>query len=179
MIIAAPSVPHTGHNFVCKRILKNYPLYSASVTPAEMYTKQKKLAIADHYWPNTIENWKYYLEHYPTIVSLRHPARCLLSHELRNTIHANIERFRMHWVNMMELIPYANEVYYLHLDDYDIREAQAAKIMRVVGEEFEIDWSVSAETGSKKNTEQAEITAELLEKIPQEFIEFYEKAKTQ
>jgi hypothetical protein len=76
---------------------------------------------------------------------------------------------------MMELVPYCKEVYFLHLDNYDIREKQAAKIMDVIGEDFEIDWSVSEETGSKAGTHQIDITSELMAGIPKSFVQFYEE----
>jgi hypothetical protein len=77
---------------------------------------------------------------------------------------------------MMGLVPLCKEVYFLHLDNYDIREKQAAKIMEVIDEDFEIDWSVSTETGSKAGTHEAEITDAMMAKVPESFVQFYEEA---
>ena len=59
------------------------------------------------------------------------------------------------------------------MDDLEIRDEEVKEILKYIGAEFKIDWSVTKETGSKHNTHDLEITNKQLNKVPERFIEFY------
>lgn len=174
MIFNAPCVPHTGHNFVAHRLFKNYKKVSANEEGVIIDSSEGgNILIADHFHDNKLDYWVQCLPLYPCIISLRHPVRCLVSHELRNTTLATPELFVIQWKQMMFMMDQYREPFFFHLDDLKNREQEAAHILRLAGEDFEVDWSVNAESGAKKGTHDLEITQERLDRVPVEFVDFY------
>ena len=170
MIIACPSVPHTGHHFLKNRIFKE--LIPCSPADFDRGGLNNNVIMA-HFDIEFMDAWNVIVKEMPVIIPLRHPARSRISSELRGVLGSNAKRHLKQWARLLEIDRIAEDVTYFHLDDMEIREGQANAICSRFGIDLDIDWSVNAESGSKCGTHDLKITDSMLKSVPKEFIDFY------
>jgi len=175
MIFAMPSVPHSGHHFMRYRVFVGYndnsPYdWDADITRGESRLNDPSI-ISGHFHGPEMYLWEQIVQQYPVIVPLRHPARNWLSFQKRRKSHL---LWSSQWDNMIRLSKTFVSPLYIHIDQLDVREDEAAIMLDAADLDHEVDWSTDKnETGARYGTEFAEITEDLLEDIPQEYIDFY------
>ena len=168
MIIACPSVPHTGHHFLKNRIFKEW----TPCSPACVIESDNSVIMA-HFDIEFMDVWRRVVKEMPVIIPLRHPARSRVSFERRGTLGSDVVGHLHQWARLMEIDRIAEDVTYFHLDDNEIRETQIKAICSRFNIDHAIDWSVNAESGSKCGTHDLEITDSMMKSVPSEFIDFY------
>lgn len=144
---------------------------------AELDQRSENIVVAAHFEAQYMLRWRELVQEHTVFITLRHPVRCLASHEARNTINSTRDNFLVQWRCMMELMPYCKNILFFHLDALDIREKEAEQMLSYTGTTHEIDWGISPETGSKHGTHDFAITDEYIKLVPSEFIDFYEDTK--
>lgn len=179
MIVCCPSVPHCGHHFLMYRMFTDkaqsreygWRILAPKLPPhIELNT-----VYAAHFDPMWMPHWHRLVSRYPVIVPLRHPARVAASYAGRTTVRSMRGDWVSQWDRMLSLS--TDNWLFLHLDDPAIRVRQAQDILNLIGSNRIIDWSIGDDSGSKAGTHDLELTPELLEGVPQRFIDFYEGAK--
>ena len=194
MIIVCPSVQYSGHHFTLNRVFKAWWMrgghhdddYSEEsgqyfAQPPTHPVNKENTILTGHF-----DDSYSYLYHVlaiknPLCVPMVHPSRNRESWKRRNTFsdlpHG---RYMTAWNRLIDLcdkVGYDN-IHFLHLDDKEIREKQAALMQRLIGSKDEIDWSVDPEgTGARHGTQDYEITTDDLHATPEEFVDFYYETK--
>ena len=173
MMIAAPSVPHTGKHFLESRVFKGYQ----AIAPVHEGHMLGNVLITAHFDIGFMDAWVTWVRALPTVITLRHPARVLESYRRRATIGSKFASYLRQWESLMYIVKEAKDVSYLCIDDMEVREAQAEDIRNKFNLNV-FNWSVTSETGSKHNTHDLVLTDELLKDVPVEFINFYQEKLT-
>ena len=172
MIICMPTVPHSGTHFLRNRVLNvdgRFTYVDPRVKP------EGDLIYTAHYDTEYIKTWRTLVQQYPTVITLRHPARTCESYRRRNVIGATNISYITQWEGLLHLSDYFNDVMYFHIDDNDIREEQAQRIQEKFDLPIGVDWSHGHDTNSKTGTHEWVIPPDY--KVPTEFIHFYEETK--
>ena len=168
MIIACPSVPHTGHHFLKNRIFNEWtPCSPACVIESD------NIVIMAHFDIEFMDVWRMVVKEMPVIIPLRHPARSRVSFERRGTLGSDVVGHLNQWTRLIAIDKIAEDVTYFHLDDNEIREKQIDAICSRFNIDHDVDWSVNAESGSKCGTHDLKITDSMMKSVPSEFIDFY------
>jgi len=175
-IVICPSVQHTGHNFMVRRIFE--PYYIPHPPNRPLPDDDRNYMLTGHFNDNHNFDWNGLSQKFPVYMPLRHPARVLESFMRRNTVASSEAAFRSHWRAMMAFVKQCpTKIYYLHLDSA-LRCHQAGSILKSLDiNDKTVDWSVTEETGSKQGTHDLELTGELIKRVPKFFIDFYEETK--
>jgi len=79
MIVACPTVPHTGSYFIVKHLFEGYE----QVLFNQQHTQEDAIYF-DHMFPHKRASIEAICDQYPVIIPLRHPKVCALSWERRN-----------------------------------------------------------------------------------------------
>lgn len=173
MIIATPTITHTGTRFLHRRILRS-PTHYRVCSMGHQNRGSHGMIFHTHMFNELRDVWQSYLAGgFPIIIPLRHPVRNYQSLKLRK---ANLPRFNEQWENLIALADKCDPMY-LHLDDLEVREKQAFAITQRFQLPTEIDWSAGKTSGATHGTHELAITEELAELIPTGFIEFYNQTR--
>lgn len=178
-IVLCPSVKHCGHHFMRHRIFE--PLGYVATPPdqlsAAIFDRVDKIVAMGHYEDTRNFNrlWRLLGGSAAVYVPLRHPARVLESCNRKGVLNSDYAVFHAQWSAMMHSVPFFREVYWLHLDEPNIRYLQADRILQSLEAlpDFTVDWTVNEESGAKSGTHDLVLTEELLAKVPKGFIQFY------
>ena len=173
MIIATPTITHTGTRFLHRRVFHAPDRYRV-FSPNRIAKGCTEIVYHTHMFNQLRHVWQMYLDNgYPIIIPLVHPARNWESMQRRGHLWL---KFESQWMNMLQLAEQC-EPYYLHLDDSTVREEQAERICNFLNLPSVADWSASKTTGATHGTHALELTRADVVKIPDELINFYEQTK--
>lgn len=173
MIVATPTITHTGTRFLHRRIFRvphNFKVYS----PERIATRDGNAIYHVHMFDKFKKRLMEFIEwELPIVIPLVHPARNWESHTRRNRWP---KQFHEQWQNMIEFCKYCDPMF-LHMDDEKLRDKEAWHII----EEFNlpkcVDWTVSNESGATHGTHDLQLTDAHIAKVPQKYIDFYEQMK--
>ncbi len=172
MIVATPTITHTGTRFLHRQIFHSPKLFM--VTNPHIQPKYKDIIIHVHMFSKLKSKYNAMLiAGWPIVIPLTHPARNKESQRRQNRWP---KEFKEQWLNMINFCTQCQPLF-LHLDDKKIREQQAEKICEQFGLPKEIDWTPRKTTGAIHGTHELELTEKYLQRVPQYFIDFYEQAK--
>lgn len=119
------------------------------------------------------------------VVPMRHPARILQSFKKRgrrihpsepmpNPLEVPGTDFHSQWENL-KYYHGIKKIHYIHIDDFDNRDAQVQKLGKLIDRELKPEWPL--EEGKKSNsvhgTHALEVTQELEDQVPQWVLDFY------
>jgi hypothetical protein len=169
MIIATPTITHTGTRFLHREIFKTFKVKNVGdarddenvIYHVHMFDKEKvKLNVfANNGWP--------------VVIPLVHPARNFESICRRNKWP---KEFFEQWNNMLEFCEQCSPMF-LHLDDIELRELQSKDLIRAFDLPNDINWEPKTTVGATHGTHELVLTDAHIVKVPRRYIDFYEQMK--
>ena len=175
MILVMPTVPYSGTHFLKSRILNQDGLFKV-INPSEGCSGDK--IYSSHYEDRFMAGWLNLVANYPTIIIMRHPYRNKIACERRPTTRNHVFDWYQNWTGLIDVSYHFVDVMYLHVDDMDIREDEAAAIRKRFRPDLgrHIDWTLNGkDTNTKSGTHSIDIEHD--SEIPEIFIDFYEMTK--
>lgn len=182
MIIAMPTVPHSGTHFLRLRVLKGREQVNGQdrfrmLNPTDKIEEGRDIIFTAHYDPKYLARWADIVNEYPTVIVMRHPARTTESYKRRGVIGGNggVPQHGQ-WDKLLYMSEFFNDVMFLHLDSPVIRIIQARAIQKRFEIPMGVDWTVGQEVNTKAGTHEWEPPDDY--DVPQEHINFYQEMKT-
>jgi len=171
MIIACPTVPHTGSYFVVKHLFKGFEHVLFNQEP-----KEENVIYFDHMFPHKRESIEGVCEKHPVIIPIRHPKVCALSWERRNRELDDMCQMFREMVNVYDKY----NPFYIPLDT-DLRDDALNSINKELMLKLTTQWKPvhSKREGSKSRftdsieLKEGKLVEELIEEIQPFLDRFY------
>lgn len=165
MIVCVPSIRHSGTRLVTKHILSDF----VPVNPRQPIPNDGKChVITGHVTEPSLEYMNHYMQNFPSIVPMRHPASIWKSFADRDMSY---DFYFDHWLNLMEL--YAEyPMAIVHVDRHD-RDYYLNEASKFLGVPLSTTWPNDATTGDCGNAEIV-VTDLMASKIPSIIMDFYQ-----
>ena len=186
MLVATPSIMHTGTHLFENYIFKDFESYPG-------YSKEGvDYAYKIHYITQARPVLDEVLEKADYIVSpMRHPARVLQSFIRRNrsldmndylkipfVVRKSIygamtgDDYETQWRTLAYFMGKYN-IKFIHVDDFSGRDEQVQEVSKIICKPLSCEWPVDRTSGSSCNTHNYEFTTEDLEKVPAWILDLY------
>ena len=161
MIIVLPTIMHTGTFLLIDDVFKWFKHIGCAQEP------EGDCVIHCHTTNSFFYEVASCMDKHPVVSPIRHPARVLESFKRRN--HLNYRVFREQFGCMADLVE-GRDVFYIHIDEPDLRDAELARINNELGLKLKTDWPLVNCVGK---THDIKLTKEMMDEIPQWIMDFY------
>jgi len=173
MIIATPTITHTGTRCLHRRVLKSPEVYRVC-SPGHQKPGTHGIVFHTHMFSSLRNIWESYAEaDLPIIIPLVHPARNFVSCVGYKRPEGQFEE---QWDNLIAFVETCNPMF-LHVDDKELREVQAEKIQKAFQIPLGVDWTADKTSGAVHGTNELGETELPINCVPENYIEFYNRTK--